>query len=261
MSDLVRLVGFFDFHYPLSIPAIWSARKPVTQQTPVLNFLADFKPHVLLFGGDQLHLDCISHWNLGKIRLVEGKRLVTDYDGFNAFLDRADKIVDKSATTKVMLTGNHEAWIDDAIDENPQALEGVIEWPKNLHTDTRGYQVIPRRKVYKQGKMHFAHGDIREGYQPKFYADSIANLYRISIFFGHYHSAQSAIRTSPVDSHSTIAQGVPCLCSTNPDWMKNKPSAFSNGFLVAEIHPDGLFNHQIIQISKGRFAYHGQLYS
>jgi hypothetical protein len=256
-----RVLALYDAHWPLTIPEFYDPRKSSKQETPILNWVADWKPEIIVWGGDQLDLNCIGHWSKGKIKLIEGQRLSKDFEGFNQLLDKFDKIVDKNAKEKVMLIGNHCAWLDDLIDENPQAYDGVINYDKNLKTKERGYKVVPRRKVYKYGKLNFIHGDYSSGFLPQFYAKAIAQLYaRMNVVFGHFHSAQSFVAVSPIDTHSTISQGVPCLTHTNPLWLKNKPNAWTNGFFAAYVQPNGLFNHQIVNISHGSFVFEGQLY-
>lgn len=259
-ENITRVLALYDAHWPLTVPALASPNSKSPKDSPILRFIADWKPNICLFGGDNMDLGAISHWNKGKIQLIEGKRLSRDFDGFNKFLDAYDKVVEKSATEKITLTGNHEAWLDDAIEENPQMLDGMIGWEKNLHMKERGYKIISRRKIYKYGKLNFIHGDYRDGFLPAFYAKAIAQLYHRNVVFGHFHAAQSAIEVSPIDTHPTIAQGVPCLSHVNPIWMKNRANAWSNGFFTAYVQPNGLFNHQIVNISHNSFIFEGELY-
>ncbi len=251
-----RLVALFDAHWPYSINAYYLHGK----LSPVFQFLADFQPHIVIDGGDQLDLDCISHWNRGKPRLIESKRLLTDYETYNALLTERDRLL-QCVEQHVMLEGNHERWVRDLIDEEPNELEGFIEIPQALHLKARGYTWVEQRQPVHFGKLYLMHGDYKDRYVPIFHARAIAQLYHRNIVYGHFHSEQSYIDVTPLDAHPVKAQSVGTLGCTNPMWRKNEANAWSNSFYVAYLMDDGNYNGFVVNIVDGRFIFDGQVYS
>lgn len=253
-----RGVFLADVHYPYSVPQFYDAKYP-KHETAVLKFLKDFAPHYLIWGGDQLDLDCISIHTRGKPKLTENLRLSDDYEGFNILMDTVDKHL-KSVEKKVMLEGNHEYFVRHVIEEWPQLTEGIIEVPNALNLKSRGYTWVERRHAYRVGKLWFIHGDFRDAYIPAYHAKAISQLYNRSIVYGHFHSCQGFVNTSPIDSHSTLAQSIGTLGAVNPHWMRNKPNAWINQFAVFFSHPNGDFNLYPVTISDGRFVFDGVMY-
>ena len=119
-----------------------------------LEFCKDFKPHGTIIGGDFLNLDHAGRFSKNKPRLREGRRLRHDYAFGNEILDVVDKFTQQK---KVFLMGNHEARLEDWLDEHPQ-VEGLVEVKQGLRLVERGYEVIPENKTYKVGKANFTHG-------------------------------------------------------------------------------------------------------
>lgn len=252
-----RLVFVCDEHYPHVIPAYHDLNKPY-RETAFIKFLKDFQPHVFVHGGDQLDLDCIAHWNKGKPRLVEGKRLKSVYDNYNRLLDTQERAL-KHTEKIVMLEGNHDRWISDMLDAEP-ALEGLIEVDRNLRIKERGYTWIDRGKHYKFGKMHFIHGDYQEGYTAAYHAKAIANIYGKSVMYGHFHSNQTYAAKTPFDERPYQTYSVGCMSNVNPMWKRNKPSAWLNSFAAITFLDNGNYFATIVNIVNGQFVFDGKLY-
>ena len=130
-----RLFYCTDEHHPYLIRAVHDYENP-KKETPLIKFLKDFQPQIVVQGGDQLDLSVIAHWNRGKPRVNENKRLSADYTTYNAVLDQREKVL-KSLEKHYMLEGNHEFWIQNLLDELP-AFEGMLEVQKNLNLKSRG---------------------------------------------------------------------------------------------------------------------------
>ena len=252
-----RLLYIADEHYPYTIGAVHNYNSP-TKATPFLNFLKDFDPHILIQGGDQLDLGIIGHWNQGNLRFKEGKRLLKEYEGYNVVLDQREKRM-KHLETHIMLMGNHEQWIDDLLDENPQ-LEGMVEVQKNLRLAQRGIKWIGRRKHHRVGHAYFIHGDYKDGYLPINPGKAIAGIYGKSVFYGHQHKNHVYSAQTPFDQKPIQVTGIGCLCNLNPHWRRNQPSDWLNSFAVMQIEPNGNFHHTVINIVDGKFVYDGTLY-
>lgn len=227
----------FDLHHPVHDKKLWAN---------ILQFTQDFDPDLFVFGGDNQDLEVISHWVGNKRRRIEGKRLYRDYEKFNSqVLDPLDTIL-REDTEKVYLFGNHENWVEQYIDEHPE-VEGFFEIENNLNLDN--WSIVEYGNSYNAGKLHFIHGE----YCNLHNAYRTVQVYGRNVIYGHGHTYQAHTITAPLDVQSHTAIQIPCACSLNPHYMKNKPNAWVNGFGVFYIHPNGNFNMFPIIATDGAF--------
>lgn len=252
-----RLFYCTDEHHPYLIRAVHDYENP-KKETPLIKFLKDFQPQIVVQGGDQLDLSVIAHWNRGKPRVNENKRLSADYTTYNAVLDQREKVL-KSLEKHYMLEGNHEFWIQNLLDELP-AFEGMLEVQKNLNLKSRGIQWIEARKHLTIGHLNFIHGDYKDGYLPVYAAKAIAAIYGKSVVYGHQHYNQVYSAQTPFDKRPYQVWGVGCMCNLNPAWKRNSPAAWLNSFGVGYIHDNGNFDFQVINITDNQFVFDGEIY-
>lgn len=252
-----RLLYITDEHHPYLIPAVYDYASP-KRETALLKFMKDFQPHVFVQGGDQLDLAVIAHWNKGKPRVNENKRLSKDYDSYNLIMDGREKVM-KSLERHIMLEGNHEFWIQNLLDEYP-AFEKILEVDVNLRLKKRGIEWIEARKHASVGKLHFIHGDYKDGYSPVYAAKAIAAIYGKSVVYGHQHFNQVYSAQTPFDRRPYQVWGVGCLCNMNPVWKRNAPAAWLNSFGVGYIHDNGSFDFQVINIVDNQFVFDKRVY-
>lgn len=257
-TNIKRLVAIFDPHYPYTIPAFFDRRYP-KKETAFFKFLADFDPHILIDGGDMMDLDCITHWNRGKPKLMEGKRLFQTYQEVNQFLSIRQKYL-KSVQQMYYIEGNHENWVEQLIETDPNTLEGHIEIPKNLALKERGIQWIEHRHSVKVGKNYFIHGDYSDNRPPKNHAQTILALYQRNIVYGHFHTEQMAVSVTPLDEQPHKAQSIGTMGTLNPAWLRNAPNSWVNSFYVSYIMSDGTFYDQTVRVIDDKFVFGGQLY-
>ncbi len=112
------------------------------------------------------------------------------------------------------------------------------------------------RKTDNIGKLYFTHGTYHNVAHPKKHAESYCQC----IVYGHLHTYASytAITEAKIKAHTGIS--IPCACNTNPDYMKNKPSSWVQGYAFAYHYPDGYFDISVKFIFKGRSILNGNLY-
>jgi hypothetical protein len=137
-----RVMALPDLHLPYNIDL-----------TSVEKFMADFKPTHLLYLGDTLNFDCVSHWIESQIKDREGLRLKDDYDQVNTMIERHRKIVGKNCEL-IYFLGNHENWINQAVAKLPQ-FEGMLEvetWVKGVD------KFISFNKTWSIGHLTYLHG-------------------------------------------------------------------------------------------------------
>lgn len=260
-----KFIALFDLHFGFETGQV-NGNKVVrpTHNLKAVNavkkFAEDFKPDILILGGDQLNCGPISHWHHGKPRLDEGLRLKDEYSLLR------DNILDpfRSIEKKIWLTGNHEQWIEDYLNSHP-GIEGMIE-PKSFldyeYKDSEKWEYHSQGEIVKIGKLHFTHGDTLLGRgQYTNPAAYLVNQTRVNIRCGHLHTYFAATDINPFnsrDSHTGIV--VPGMCMTNPFYIKNRPSKFLTGFLYGYILPNGNFNDFVVVMSNSKFIFEGKEY-
>lgn len=160
-SEPTRFLALYDIHvgreYKRSAK-IWPKRLELrnTHDLKALKiareFAADFQPHVVLLGGDQLNCGPISHWNRGKPRLTEGFRLREEMDILNnEVLQPLEAIVKKTNKEKqrlIWLQGNHECFDDKTEILTQDGWKGIGElyqihdvW--SVNPETRRAELVP----------------------------------------------------------------------------------------------------------------------
>jgi hypothetical protein len=223
----------------------------------MLKFASDFKPDTFIAGGD--HLDCgaVSHWLKDRKRASRGLDLGQDAELYTElFLNVVNK--ELKPRTKVWMKGNHEAWIDDAIELNP-GLESLLRIDKLL--DLKGWDLKEQGEHYAIGQhLHFIHGDTLPGV--KNIAAAAVDRYEKSIRFGHFHTLQMATKHSMLTSTEVkTGMAVPGLCKKNPNYLEGRPNQWLTGFLYGYVEANGTFNDYPIVIVDGKFRAEGKQYA
>lgn len=247
MNKIKKVVILPDIHYP---------EHSVRCLRVVNKFLADFSPDYLVYQGDQLDLGSISHWDKDKPLLKESKRLWKEYSDFNEEVLKVHEKITKKNCKRVFLLGNHENRAQRYVEKSPE-LEGMIEPEIYLGLKERGYTVVPYNDVYKIGKLNIIHGF----YYNIHHAAKTVNAFEGNVCYCHVHTSQEFTKTTPLDTkefHS--ATSLPCLCNLNPDYKKNRPSSWVNGFGVMYLLPDGNYSLYRILIVDGSFIFNDKKY-
>ena len=255
MHKVKTYVVLADIHYP-------KYHKPTLNA--VLDFLEKNKVDGLVYQGDQLDLECISHHTKNKplYRLRNG--FIKDVEGFEKdVLLPIERRLKKDAE-RYWIDGNHERFAYDLIEEQPE-LEGAVDYKKLLKLEERGYKVTELGHAIKLGKLNIIHGEILSGLGNQmgvFPARKAVELYAGNVLAAHSHAPQLYTKVSPVE-HLQKWQGAinAIIGDVNPSYMRNRASAWAHGFAIVELHPDETYNLYLIHIHKGKFSYGGVLYS
>ncbi|MHA1252655.1 MAG: hypothetical protein ACTSRP_21895 [Candidatus Helarchaeota archaeon] len=238
-----KIVALFDVHIPENIDL-----------TNVLKFISDFRPNYLVLGGDLMHLNYFSKWAEMRPNDLAGDKFNQDVKITNKFLDALDKRV-KSDCKKYFIIGNHEERIDRFIAKFPY-LDKILNLRRELYLKDRNYKIISINQYAKIGKIYFIHGH----YTNKYHANKHLSVYHKNIRYGHTHTYQVESEASPIDFHRRLAINIPCLCHINPDYLKNKPNRWVNGFYYAFVSSNGNFYEHIPIITNGKFLAGGKIY-
>jgi hypothetical protein len=252
MTVTKRFVSLFDIHHPMvDWPTLHAA----------FDFLKRERVDGIIFGGDNLDCGAISHHTKGKPLLRPRGQMKHDLDSFNRkVLTPAEKLL-KPGALKVWLTGNHEDWASQLIEEQPE-LEGLLDFPVYLNLHERGWVVKPQGGAFKFGHLKWIHGDVLSGNGISACVRAL-NTYVESIAFGHFHTGASATKVLPLD-HSQKgkwqAWAMGCVGKLDHAYLKKAPTGWLNQIAITEFYGDGMFNHYPVTVIKGRFAYGGKVY-
>ena len=246
--EIQKTVLLPDIHYPHIDQRVFE----------VLNeFIFDYDPDELVYMGDQVSLDCISYWNKSKPLLKEGQRLIKDFEGFDEEILQVHENITRPNIRRTFIMGNHEERITSYVEEHPE-LEDFLDIDTNLNLTERGYKVINFNEVHKVGKLYVMHGRNWNMYHAK----KTVEEFEGNVVYAHVHNPQMYTKISPVDAKGYhMATSLPCLCNIKPDYKKNAPNHWVNGFGIVEHLPaTGFFNLYTIIIIEGSFMYNGKYY-
>jgi hypothetical protein len=225
-------------------------------------FVGDFKPDLLVMGGDNLHCGPVSHWLKDKKRAQEGSRWTEEVEEFDKqFFTPLDKALTLTAK-RVWLDGNHEDWVEDLLDKNPQLDDkqgSLLHHKQLLKLRERKWTYLPQGSIYQAGHLHFIHGDTIKGGANV--AKQAVERYGANIRFGHHHTFQThtLVHAANIKERKT-GIAVPCLGRLNPAYMQDAPNRWIQGFLAGFIHRDGSFNDYVVVATGGRFSFNGKTY-
>lgn len=223
----------------------------------VQDFLSRNRVDGLVYTGDQLSLDCVSHWNSKRPLLRPAGALKQNIDGFKKqiFLPIEDLI--QPSTERVWITGNHERFIADYIEEHPE-LQGLLNLDEYLGLSSLGYKVLPLGGMHQIGHLRVIHGD-QVGSNIHI-AKKLVDTYGCNVVMGHVHSPSSFTRQAAVSQDAKwTGTCLPTLGTVNPSYARNRVNSHTNGFGIVEQFGD-LFNLYTVIISGGMFSHGGQLY-
>lgn len=254
MSKSKLYISIADIHYP-------KIHKPTLNA--ILEFLDDRKVDGLIFQGDQLDFECISHHTKGKplYRLRGG--FMRDVKGFEeTVLAPIEKRLTKN-TERYWIDGNHERFAADVIEEQPE-LEGALDYKEILKLEERGYEIFPLGHAIRLGKLNVIHGEVLSGLGNQggvFPARKAVELYACNVLAAHSHSPQMFTKVSPVEHTQKWAGWIaPITGATNPSYLRNRPTAWANGFSLIEMRADGNFNLYLVMVHNGVFSWGGKTY-
>lgn len=246
--EIQKTVLLPDIHHP---HVDWRGMEAVNQ------FICDYDPDELVYMGDQISLDCISFWNKKKPLLTEGKRLMQDYDDFNTEILEVHENITRKDTRRTFMIGNHEYRVDMYCEQHPQ-LKDFIDIERHLELNERGYKTIPFNEVHQVGKLNVIHGY----YWNMYHAKKTVDVFEGNVVYAHVHNPQMYTKISPIDQKGYhTATSLPCLCTIKPDYHKNAPNFWVNGFGIVEHLPaTGAFNLYTVIIIEGSFMWNGVYY-
>ena len=219
-------------------------------------FLEDFKPHILILGGDWLDCGVVSHHNSGKPGRTEGLRLLADAQACRA--DTLTPLERLPAQHRIYIPGNHEAWLEDLTDDQP-GLEGLVSLPNLLTLSHNQWTILPHAGKYHLGKLTFVHGDQLKGGQAV--AKNAVIEAERSIRFGHFHTYMAYTKTSFIEEKlGRTGIAVPCLCTKDPKYGEGRGNSWVQGLNYGWLNDNGTYHDYIAIITNGQTIINGRRY-
>lgn len=238
-----RLVYLPDIHTPFNI-----------RLDPVYHFIHDFKPTTIILGGDVHDFTAVSDWIADQSRALIGGTVMQNYDAIKE--EVLHPLRDAAPRAKVVyLEGNHEYWVRNAIERNPNG-QGYWELERNVPSYV---QIVPFNQAFHvNDHLCYLHGL----YTNKYHAFQTVHACHKTVLYGHTHDVQRYTDVSPVDvSHFYTGASCGCLCTLNPHYMKNKPNRWVNGFNFCYVDDSTKeFNETQVYIIRNRFWALGRKY-
>ena len=173
MKGISKKVGFLsDIHFP------YEHEKSVGM---ALDYLTDWKPDVIVLGGDIFDFYAISRFNKNPARR---QTLQEEIDSAKWFIEEVDAIAKKV----VFLEGNHEVRLRRTIADQPSLYKlRALELPKVLGLPAK-WEVIENQKGWMYGGVFWIHGDIKGVSDRVMYpAATLLRHIRTTFVCGHYH--------------------------------------------------------------------------
>lgn len=208
--------------------------------------------------GDNMNCEEISRHTKGKPRLRTRGGWQRSLDSFNEEVLQPIERAVRKGTKLIWVEGNHENWLEQWLDENPE-FEGAMSFDKGLSLTARGWRIIPQGETYQIGKAYLLHGDqIGSG---MYVAKKLVDSYCATAIMGHVHTASMQTKVSQVKKNDKwIGYTLPTLGTLGPKYAKGAPNAFINGFGIVEVQDNDFINVYIPIVLDGRFAYGGVVY-
>jgi hypothetical protein len=241
-----------DIHHPEhSKPAFNASISYIQQNRKIINRV------VLL--GDNMDCTNISRHTKGKPRLRTRGGINKDFNRFYRDILKPIEAAVQPGTELWFFLGNHEDWLEQWLDENPE-FEGIVSFDHNLGLTKRGWTVIPQGEHRRVGKAYLVHGD--QVGSSMHVAKKLVDTFCATAIMGHVHAASSYSKVSHVKSEDKwIGYTLPTLGTVAPKYAKGRPNAFTNGFGIVEVWPNDFINVYTAIIINGQFSFAGKLYS
>lgn len=240
-----RVLFIPDAHHPYIDTEAWSLMLKAAKQ---------FKPDVVVVLGDFFDFFAVSQHSktpersaMLEIEIAQASEALTQLEALDA-----EKLV--------YIEGNHEYRLHRYLCDKAPALFGIVSVEKLLDLKQRGWEYVKYRKTYRLGKLRITHDLGKAG--PNAHRDAL-RTFRHSALIGHVHSIGYSVVGSPEEGGSpAVGASFGWLGSFDQiDYMHEAAAraAWSHGFGVGYLMPDGVVHLTPVPIVKGTCVVEGRL--
>ncbi len=244
MTKLQHGIFISDIHMPENIPL-----------APVLDYIKDVKPSIVIFGGDIIDatgLHASESMKAEQVKMSWFRRDVAMASGL------IRQVAERTNAALIYLAGNHEGRYERLQLKYPDLFRDTLDFEAKIGPLVNRYVPYGTAGSYhKIGDTVFTHGDI--------FPDSHAKPYALrytpnKVVYGHLHHFQ-AYTTHRALLHESPRYAVTagCLSTLNPEWKKGKANQWVNGF-VSFVTDGTVTTPTVHLIERGRFAVGGKVY-
>jgi hypothetical protein len=152
----------------------------------------DYRPSVIVLGGDFADFLSLSAWEKSNKLSVEGRRYKLEIEAVNIALDKLlafRKVLPKYNPRLIYIIGNHETRVIRYVEANP-TLDGHMDIDTDLKLTQRGFEIVPYKEFIEISGTLFTHCPLNAAAQPisgKFAAQKAADVTSKSMVFFHTH--------------------------------------------------------------------------
>jgi hypothetical protein len=212
--------------------------------------------------GDLCDFGIISSHNAGKLREVEGGRIMNEFNVANEILSRHESIIrtNNPNAEMVLLEGNHDYRIERYMDAHPE-LSGMLEMDKVLRLKERGIRWIKswsQGQVFKLGRCWFHHGIFANDHHAK----KMAQRFNHSILYGHTHDLQMYTSHAYRPTDVMIAASLGCLCRIPQRYLRGAPTRWSQAVTLFTFDKvSGAFQFDVLRLHDHKMIADGKVWS
>lgn len=211
-------------------------------------YLKHLRPRRIVLIGDFATCDSLSHWDKDKRLKIEGRRYRLDIESANGALSETRKYAGGQvwdAMERVYVEGNHENWIEQYVDRNPE-VQGILSIKKDV-ADKFGFKWVPYKSDWTYKGVSFTHVPINEAGKPIGGANAAAKalaIYHNSVVWGHSHKLDLACVARHNSPHLNQAINVGCFFEHVDDYARGSVTSYWRG-LVALNH----YSHNRVDVN------------
>ncbi len=248
-NEVLKVLVLPDKHYPDYCERTHKA---------TLDFIKDYKPHVLIALGDWWEMDPLSHWN-GNLDFKELNRQLEG--GIEILNELRDAAGDQLIYNAVML-GNHEVWYKRTLKRQmPEFAKFLKQRGLDLHfanisgLEANEYEVFEYNDGFELGDIVYTHGLYTNDGHGKKHVNTIGK----TVIYGHTETQQTYTK---IDARGVI-QGISLGTQRNEEkcsFINGSPTNWVTGLGIVEYMSDGASTIYSPKITGGKFSFGGKIY-
>lgn len=189
MPTLERLFLIGDVHSPFTDKQGWRV---------VLDSLADFKADTFVSLGDFMDCLSVSHYSKSPDRAFS---LKDEVEIAAAMLDEIEERT--PGARRIWISGNHEFRLERYLQDKAPELFNLIDIPKLLHLEERGWEYVPYKQSIQIGKLHLTH-DV--GSAGRYNAFKALDTFQAPVVTGHTHRLSYVVEGDATGGSQVSAQ-------------------------------------------------------
>ncbi len=162
-----------------------------------------------------------------------------EFEWGNMILDEIQKYCDYV----YFISGNHDTRYHKWLTYCPSEYAHHFDLPRRLNLKERGIPYVSYNDYLDVGTLSMTHGMWHSTTHLKKHIDGTDNY---NIIYGHLHHGDS--KSFYTRGKLKKAWSNPCMSALNPDYIKNRDTNWTNGYITFQMKSNGNFNLQVHEI-------------